>query len=61
VKRYERKTIGILGRVEREGSNNENTAVSAASGCVIWPKSRGMFCESGQVSESSDIVGGEGT
>jgi hypothetical protein len=61
VKCYERKTIGILGRVEREGSDNENAAASAASGVVVWPKSRGMFCGSGQVSEFSDIVGGEGT
>jgi hypothetical protein len=61
VKHYERKTIGILGGVEREGSDNENAAVSAASGVVVWPKSRGMFCGSRQVSEFSDIVGGEGT
>jgi hypothetical protein len=61
VKHYERKTIGILGRVEREGSDNENTAASTASGVVVWPKSRRMFCESGRVSEFSDILGGEGT
>jgi hypothetical protein len=39
VKCYERKTIGILGRVEREGSDNENAAASVASGVVIQPKS----------------------
>jgi hypothetical protein len=61
VKHYERKTIGILGRVEHEGSDNENAVVSAASGVVVWPKSHGMFCGSGRVSEFSDILGGEGT
>jgi hypothetical protein len=39
VKRYERKTIGILGRVKREGSDNKNAAASTASGVVIQLKS----------------------
>jgi hypothetical protein len=61
VKRHERKNIGTLGQVERKLSNNKNATVSAASGVVVWPKSRGMFCGSGRVSEFSDILGGEGT
>jgi hypothetical protein len=39
VKHYGRKMITILGRVEREGSDNKNTAASATSGVVIRPKS----------------------
>jgi hypothetical protein len=50
VKHYESKTIGILSQVEREGSDNKN---AAALGVVVWPKSRGMFCGSGRVSEFS--------
>jgi hypothetical protein len=55
------KNIGTLSRVERELSDNENAAASAASGVVVPPKSHGMFCGSGWVSEFSDILGGEGT
>jgi hypothetical protein len=58
VKRHERKNIGTLGQVEHELSNNKNTT---ASGVVVQPKSCGMFCGSGPVLESSDILGGEGT
>jgi hypothetical protein len=61
VKCHERKNIGTLSQVKRKLSNNENTAASAASGVVVWPKSCGMFYRSGWVSEFSDILGGEGT
>jgi hypothetical protein len=47
VKRYERKTIGILGRVERKGSDNKNAVASAALGVVVRLKSREMSCGSG--------------
>jgi hypothetical protein len=61
VKHHERKNIGTLGQVEHELSDNESAAASAASGVVVQPKSRRMFCRSRWVLEFSDILGGEGT